>query len=79
MRAAPPASTGPCPSPPVSTTDSWAPKAAEEATEDRVAGHSAEDSARASRAAAAASWATVSRVPVTGWETAAQVVVAMRS
>ena len=79
MKAAPPASTGPCPRPEVSTTDSWAPKAAAAAMRLRVAGELAVASSRAERAAVAASRATDSRVPETGRETAAQVVSAMAS
>ena len=79
MKAAPPASTGPCPRPAVSTTDSWDPKAAAAAMMLRVAGELAVASSRADRAAVAASLATDSRVPATGRETAAQVVSAMAS
>ena len=79
MRAAPPASTGPCPSPAVSTTLSWAPKAAAAQIAETLEGAAGPDSSRAVREAAAASRATVSRVPGTGWDTAAQVVAAMRS
>lgn len=78
MRAAAPASTGPCPSPGLHHGP-WAARAAVATTATSVAGSAAVSGTGPHGRPRAASSATVSRVPGTGWETAAQVDEAMLS